>query len=83
MGAFKDIPFSEEFWISPLNTVDKRDSDERRVILDLNYPEGSAVNDGIPKNSYLDSHVNLIFPRVDDLVALVKENGRGCLKACL
>ena len=28
-------PFSEEFWISPLNTVDKRDSDERRVILDL------------------------------------------------
>ena len=79
LGPFKDIPFSEEFCISPLNTVDKKDSDERRVILDLSYPEGSAVNDGIPKTSYLGSHVNLIFPRVDDLVALVKEHGRGCL----
>ena len=25
LGPFKDIPFSEEFWISPLNTVDKKE----------------------------------------------------------
>ena len=45
---------------------------KRRVILDLSYPEGSAVNNRIPKNSKLGSHVNLIIPRVQDLVALVK-----------
>ena len=79
LGPFKGITFKEECWFSPLNTIDKKNSDESRVVLDLSDPEGSAVNDGIPKNSYLDSHVNLIFPRVDDLVVLVKEHDRGCL----
>ena len=78
LGPLQTIPFDEEFRISPLNTVDKKDSDERRVILDLSFPEGSAVNDGIPKNSYLDSAVDLSFPRVDDLVELIKIHGQGC-----
>jgi hypothetical protein len=34
--------------ISPLNSVPKKDSLERRVIVDLSFsPEGLAVNDGI------------------------------------
>ena len=36
------------------------------------------MNDGIPKNSYLDSAVDLSFPRVDDLVELIKIHGQGC-----
>ena len=47
LGPFKDIPFSRGILISLLNTVDKKDSDERRVIVDFSFPEGSAVNDGI------------------------------------
>jgi len=36
------------FVASPLNTVAKRDSDERRVIVDLSWLCGTSVNDGIP-----------------------------------
>lgn len=49
LGPFKQIPFFGEFCISPLNTVSKKDSDERRVILDLSFPEGAAINEGISK----------------------------------
>ena len=59
--------------------MSKRDSVERRVILDLSFPAGSAINDGISKSSYLDSEVNLILPKVDDLVELIKVKGKGCL----
>jgi hypothetical protein len=41
--------------ISALNSVPKKDSLERRVIVDLSFPEGLAVNDGI----YHDNHVNI------------------------
>ena len=79
LGPLREIPFEQEFCISPLNTVSKRDSDERRVILDLSFPEGNAVNEHIPKDRYLDSFVNLKFPKVDDFVNLIKKKGRNCL----
>jgi hypothetical protein len=44
---FKNNPFVNELKISPLNTVTKRDSPERRVILDLSFPSGKSVNDHI------------------------------------
>ena len=78
LGPFEQIPFSGEFCISPLNTVSKTDSTERRVILDLSFPPGSAVNEGISKDYYLGEKTNLTFPRVDDLVALIKIKGRNC-----
>ena len=80
MNSFllNEIPFSEGFCISPLNTVSKKDSQERRVILDLSFPEGSSINEGISKDQYLGDRVDLIFPRVDDLVQLIKLKGRHC-----
>ena len=78
LGPFSEIPFSNECCISPLNTVSKKDSSERRVILDLSFPEGAAINEGIPKDSYLGTKIDLSFPRVDDLVALIKIKGKGC-----
>ena len=44
---------AQGFVLSPLNTVGKRDSEERRVIVDLSWPCGHSVNDGIPSDSYL------------------------------
>ena len=78
MGPFSQVPFSEGFCISPLNIVSKKDSLERRVILDLSFPEGSAINEGIPKDHYLDNKTDLTFPKVDDLVQLIKLKGRHC-----
>ena len=78
IGPFDQIPFSQDWCVSPLNTVPKRDSTERRVILDLSFPEGACVNENIPKDQYLDTKTNLTFPRVDDLVDLIKLKGKGC-----
>ena len=54
-------------------------STKRRVILDLSFPKGSAVNEGILKEFYLESKISLTFPWVDDLVEVIKGKGRQCL----
>ena len=64
--------------ISPLNSVPKKDSLERRVIVDLSFPEGLAVNDGISKDLYLGEKVSVHYPTVDDFVRLIKKKGRNC-----
>ena len=62
MGHFIDILFSSRVGISPLSTRPKRLSDDRRVILDLSFPEGGSVNDYTPKESYLGMAINLVYP---------------------
>ena len=79
IGPFKDNPFSTPVIVSPLNTVPKKDTDERRVILDLSFPRGNSVNDFVKKDEYLHEMVELIFPRVDDFINLVKVKGKGAL----
>ena len=66
------------FVLSPLNTVEKRDSEERRVIVDLSWPSGDSVNDGIPSDSYLGAPLSLRYPTIDDIVDAVVTLGRGC-----
>ena len=53
IGPFEKNPFNCSLKISPLNTVTKKDSIERRVILDLSFPEGQSVNEFISKEFYL------------------------------
>ena len=76
IGPLDHIPFSKEWCISPLNTVPKRDSSDRRVILDLSFPEQGSINEHIPKSTYLATRINLTFPRVDDLVEIIKKKKR-------
>ena len=47
--------------------------------MDLSYPKGNAVNDYIEKNEYLGEISQVIFPKVDDFVELIKAKGKGCL----
>jgi hypothetical protein len=49
VGSFKANPFIEDMAISPLNSVPKKDSLERRVIVDLSFPEGLAVYQPTPQ----------------------------------
>lgn len=79
LGPFLQNPFNSNIVLSPLNSVPKRDSVERRVILDLSYPEGEAINDFVAKDFYLGDPVKLLFPNVDNLVDLIKIKGRGCM----
>ena len=79
IGPFKADPFVGEGVFSPISTVPKKDSDERRVILDLSWPKGKGVNDHIPKDFYLGDPFRLHYPSVDNLCDLVRQLGKGCL----
>ena len=79
IGPFKSNPFKEGLKISPVNSLPKKDTDERRVILDLSFPKGLAVNDFISKDEYLGEKIEVIYPKVDDFIHLIKVKGQGCL----
>ena len=51
-GPFNNPPFSK-FHTSPFMTREKPGGDHRRVIMDLSFPHGLAVNSNISKDSYL------------------------------
>ncbi len=77
LGPFKEPLFS--FITSPIQTVPKGDTDKRRIVVDLSFPPGSSVNDGIPKQVYLGQPLQLKFPGVDILAANIVQCGTGCL----
>ena len=78
MGPYDNIPFKSKIGISPLSTRPKKNSSECRVILDLSFPEGHSVNDGIQKDYYLGMEAKLTFPRVDDLALRIYELKGDC-----
>ena len=78
MGPFTEIPFEHGVGISPFSTHPKQDSDSRRAILDLSFPEGASVNDFTPKDSYLGLAIELKFPNVDMLAQRMKKLSNTC-----
>ena len=79
MGPYPNIPFQGKVGISPLSTRPKKDTEERRIILDLSFPIGNSVNDGIQKDSYRGLPAKLTFPKVDDFSLRIYELAKGCM----
>lgn len=71
-GPFKSPPFAPWTPRSPLMTCPKRDSDKRRVIVDMSYPGGEAVNDGITITSIYGRDTTYTLPSIQDLAALIQ-----------
>ena len=76
LGPFKASPFDKWNQTSPLMTCPKKQSANRRVIIDLSFPVGHSVNDGVPKNVFQGEDVNYSLPTLQDLVEIVKKNSR-------
>ena len=74
----KNNPFTVPIVTSPLQSVAKRDSSERRIVVDLSFPPGSSINDGIPREFYLGKPMSISYPSTDDLVSQVVKKGQGC-----
>ena len=79
IGPFHTNPFGKFARFSPLNTRPKKDSPDRRVILDLSFQQSGSVNFGINKDWYRGEPVNLRLPGVDALVRIILKKGRACL----
>lgn len=69
-GPFTVNPMNRNLTVSPLQ-IASRHSGKPHVVVDLSFPAGSSVNDGIPKDSYLDEPFTLRLPGTDALVAII------------
>ncbi len=68
IGSFKEKPFTSKVMYSPMTSTEKKDSMDRRVVMDLRFPPDRSVNSMIPKSVYLGAHMRLRYLGVDDLV---------------
>lgn len=78
-SPFARNPFVAPIALSLLNSIPKPDRDERHFILDLSWPAGSSVNDGISKDFFGGDPVSLTYPTVDDIADRIVQLGSGCL----
>ena len=79
LGPFPVLPFAPWTQVSPLMTAPKKDSIKRRVIIDLSFPAGSSVNDGVARNFFQGKHRSYNLPTVHDLAEIVIDQGQGTL----
>ena len=75
-GPFAGPP-GRNLHTSPLMTKPKRDSKFRRVIMDLSWPKGAAVNDGIDTQTYIDGPATITLPTTEYMAERVVSVGRG------
>ena len=72
-GLFQDIPFERRVRVSPLSTHEKKDSADRRIIMDLSWPPGASVNSGIKKDQFMGFSAKLSFPTIDVIACRVSD----------
>ena len=77
LGPFKLSPI-HDLCFSPVMSVPKEGS-KRRVIVDFSFPPGKAINDGIPRTTYLEFEVEFTLPTVLSMVNRLNDLGMGCL----
>ena len=70
-GPYKDPPFTD-LHTSPFMTRPKPGAAHRRVIIDLSFPQGQAVNLNISKSQYLGTDFVLTLPSIDSITNKVK-----------
>ena len=49
VGPYEEVPKFDNFRLSPLGVITKKQPGEFRMIQHLSFPEGSSVNESIPK----------------------------------
>ena len=79
-GPFNENPLSVPIMVSPLNTVPKASSSERRVIVDLSWPlKKGSVNSGISKEYYLEEKIESHYASVEEICKMVLDIGQGAV----
>lgn len=76
VGPFKSPPFTPWMRQSPMMTRPKKNTTARRVIIDLSFPEGHSVNDGIDITSIYGRDSTYTLPSIMDLTAYVVQFGK-------
>ena len=74
-GPYPSPPLPN-FQCHPVGVVPKKHSTEWRTIYHLSYPQGTSINDHIPKDPF-----SLSYVRVDDAISILQSLGRGVFMA--
>ncbi|XP_070538341.1 uncharacterized protein [Ptychodera flava] len=83
IGPFTCNPLNLPLTTSPLSSVPKKGSLDRRTIMDLSFPFRDSVNDGIPCDTYLDVPFRLRYPSTDNFRVLPSpKQRRGPRRYC-
>ena len=73
LGPLDTKPFA--IHISPFMTRAKSDSNSRRTIMDLSFPKGFSINDGLLKDTYLGINFQMHHPSIDSIIQTLNELG--------
>ena len=76
LGPFNSSPI-HDLCFSPLMSVPK-EGRKRRVIVYFSFPPGKAINDGIPKTTYLEFQIDFSLPSVKSMINRLNDLGVGC-----
>ena len=79
-GPFSSNPLSVDIVTSPLQIAHSR-SGKPCVVVNLSFPHGDSVNDGIPTDSYLGTPFTLCIPGVDALVSIIHQKGKAVISS--
>ena len=74
-GPYPSPPLPK-FQCHPVGVIPKKHSPEWRTIYHLSFPQGTSINDHIPKDPY-----SLSYIRVDDAIRILQSLGRGAFMA--
>lgn len=77
LGPFTADPFFPWMRKSPIMSRPKKDSVKRRIIINLTFPEGEGVNQGIDIHSVLGCDISYTLPNIWDLTEHLKTLGRN------
>ena len=73
LGPFESKPICMH--VSPLLVRDKQNSNSKRTIMDLSWPKGASVNDGVKRDVHLGTEYDLRYPSVDTITNSLKNLG--------
>ena len=76
-GPYDAPPFTPWVHVSPIMSRPKAESDKRRIITDLTFPQQHSINAYIMKNSALGEVCEHSLPSVADLVTAIRDAGPG------
>ena len=79
MGPFKQPPFGKTTQISPFMSRPKPDSEHRRIIVDLSWPEKASVNYFTLDNVYLNTTFKLQYPTIDAITNYLSKLGKNAV----
>lgn len=82
-GPFSSHPFPSSCYVNPLMSRPKAGSDDRRIIVDLAYPEGEGVNAHVRKNCVFGTLYQHELPTTENAIHMARTYDLNVLVAVI